>query len=48
MEITFLNDTIKSLENNLKRATNEIAKNNETIVEATGRIKYLEIELSKL
>lgn len=48
MEISFLNDTIKSLENNLKRATDEISKNNETIVKATDRIKYLEIEISKL
>lgn len=48
MEIQFLKDTSKSLENNLDKAITEIAENNETIVAATDRIKTLEMEISKL
>jgi hypothetical protein len=48
MEIQFLKDTIKSLENNLNKSIAEIAENNETIVTATDRIKTLEMEISKL
>lgn len=48
MEITFLNDKIKSLENNLNRAINEIGEDNANILEATDKIKVLEMEISKL
>lgn len=48
MEIKFLKDTSKSLENNLNKAITEIAENSETIVTAADRIKTLEMEISKL
>jgi len=48
MEIAFLKDTAKSLENHLDSAINEIALDNKHIVEATDKIKTLEMEISKL
>ncbi|XP_050053837.1 uncharacterized protein LOC114129145 isoform X3 [Aphis gossypii] len=48
MEIVFLKDTKKSLENNLNKAINEISENNRIILSATDRIKTLELEISKL
>lgn len=48
MEITFLKDMVKSLETHLNRAMNEISEYNIHIVEATDKIKSLEIEISKL
>jgi len=43
-----LNDTVKNLKYNLKRAMNEIARNNKNIEEAKDKIKSLETENSKL
>lgn len=48
MEIEFLKDTVKSLEDNLNKALNEIAQNNKNIAEATNTIKTLELENIKL
>ncbi|XP_060841839.1 putative leucine-rich repeat-containing protein DDB_G0290503 isoform X1 [Rhopalosiphum padi] len=48
MEIAFLKDTTKSLENHLNKAINEISENNGIILGASDRIKTLELEISKL
>jgi len=48
MEIAFLKDTTKSLENHLNKAINEISENNRNILSAADRIKTLELEISKL
>lgn len=48
MEISFLRNTTKSLENNLNQAIIEIAEDNENIVAAKDIIKTLEIKISKL
>lgn len=48
MEISFLRDTIKSLENNLNQSIIEIANDNENIVSATDTIKTLEMKISKM
>ncbi|XP_022178218.1 myosin-1-like isoform X2 [Myzus persicae] len=48
MEITFLKDTTKSLENHLNKAIHEISENNGIILESSNRIKTLELEISKL
>lgn len=48
MEIEFLKDTAKLLEDNLNKAINEIAKDNKNLVEATNTIKVLELEIIKL
>lgn len=47
-EITFLKDTVKSLESHLNRAINEIAESSKNHIQATDRIKMLEMENSKL
>ncbi|XP_060871625.1 putative leucine-rich repeat-containing protein DDB_G0290503 [Metopolophium dirhodum] len=48
MEIAFLKDTTKSLENHLNIAIHEISENNGIILELSDRIKTLELEISKL
>jgi len=48
MEIAFLKDTKKSLENHLNKAINEISENNRIILSAADRIKTLELKISKL
>lgn len=48
MEITFLKDTTKSLENHLNKAINEISENKIIILNKADRIKTLELEISKL
>ncbi|XP_026809526.1 tropomyosin-like [Rhopalosiphum maidis] len=48
MEIAFLKDTTKSLENHLNKAINEISENNGIILGASDKIKTLELEISKL
>ncbi|XP_029342112.1 putative leucine-rich repeat-containing protein DDB_G0290503 [Acyrthosiphon pisum] len=48
MEIAFLKDTTKSLENHLNIAIHEISENNGIILESSDRIKTLELEISKL
>lgn len=48
MEIAFLKDTTKSMENHLNKAIHEISENNRIILEASNKIKTLELEISKL
>lgn len=48
MEIAFLKDTTKSLENHLNKAIHEITENNGIILESSNKIKTLELEISKL
>lgn len=48
MEIDFLTDMTKSLETHLNKALNQIAEDNVRIVEATDKIKTLEMEISKM
>lgn len=48
MEITFLKDTTKSLENHLNKAINEISEDKKNLLNATDKIKSLEMEISKL
>jgi len=48
MEIAFLKDTTKSLENHLNKAINEISEKNLTILKSSDRINTLELENSKL
>lgn len=48
METKFLENTISTLENHLKKAMNEIALDNENIINATDKIKSLELEICKL
>ncbi|XP_050420428.1 kinesin-like protein KIF15 [Adelges cooleyi] len=47
MEIAFLRDTVESLEGHLSRAMRQIADDNEKMVDATDRLKTLEMEMSK-
>lgn len=47
-QITFLKDTAKSLECHLNRAINEIEESCKNNVQATDKIKTLELEISKL
>jgi len=48
MEIAFLKDATKSLENHLNIAIHEISESNGIILESSDRIKTLELEISKL
>lgn len=48
LEITFLTNTVNSLETHLNRATNEITEYNIKNIEAINKVKSLEKEISKL